>query len=120
MVILSTLRFVIKRAFHHRAILLPVLLGVLAAVTILCSVPLFSTAASNVGLRATLDAPAQAVDKNLRIDFTIEDPKVFSRPWKMRMPLYRRMEQNAQLQEYNCVEFTEQLLYGHLVKQPNK
>ncbi|HEU5199165.1 MAG TPA: FtsX-like permease family protein [Ktedonobacterales bacterium] len=70
MVILSTLRFVIKRAFHHRAILLPVLLGVLAAVTILCSVPLFSTAASNIGLRSSLDAPGQAVDKNLRIDFT--------------------------------------------------
>ena len=53
-------------------------------------------------------------------EVTIEDPKVFSRPWKMRMPLYRRLEQNAQLQEYNCVEFTEELLYGHLVKQPSK
>ena len=53
-------------------------------------------------------------------EVTIEDAKVFSRPWKMRMPLYRRLEQNAQLQEYNCVEFTEELLYGHLVKQPNK
>jgi len=53
-------------------------------------------------------------------EVTIEDANVFSRPWKMRMPLYRRLEQNAQLQEYNCVEFTEELLYGHLVKQPNK
>jgi hypothetical protein len=53
-------------------------------------------------------------------EVTIEDAKVFSRPWKMRMPLYRRIEQNAQLQEYNCVEFTEELLYGHLVKQPSK
>ena len=53
-------------------------------------------------------------------EVTIEDPKVFSRPWKMRMPLYRRLEPNAQLQEYNCVEFTEELLYGHLRKQPSK
>ena len=53
-------------------------------------------------------------------EVTIEDAKVFSRTWKMRMPLYRRLEQNAQLQEYNCVEFTEELLYGHLVKQPSK
>jgi len=53
-------------------------------------------------------------------EVNIEDAKVFSRPWKMRMPLYRRIEQNAQLQEYNCVEFTEELLYGHLVKQPSK
>ena len=84
MVILSTLRFVIKRAFHHRAILLPVLLGVLAAVTILCSVPLFSTAASNVGLRATMDAPAQAVTKNLRIDFATPalDPNTYAHATK--------------------------------------
>ena len=53
-------------------------------------------------------------------EVTIEDANVFSRAWKMRMPLYRRLEQNAQLQEYNCVEFTEELLYGHLVKQPSK
>jgi hypothetical protein len=56
----------------------------------------------------------------LDYEVTIEDPKVFSRPWKMRMPLYRKLEQNAQLQEYNCVEFTEELLYGHLRKQADK
>jgi len=53
-------------------------------------------------------------------EVTIEDPKVFSRPWKMRMPLYRRLEQNAQVLEYNCVEFTEELLFGHLRKQSSK
>jgi hypothetical protein len=56
----------------------------------------------------------------LDYEVTIEDPNVFSQPWKMRMPLYRRLEQNAQLQEYNCVEFTEELLYGHLRKQQDK
>jgi hypothetical protein len=49
---------------------------------------------------------------------TIEDPKVFTRSWKMRMPLYRRLEQNVKVLEYKCVEFAEELLYGHLRKQP--
>ena len=51
---------------------------------------------------------------------TIEDPKVFSRPWKISMPLYRRVEKNAQLMEFKCVEFVEKLLYGNLRKQPAK
>jgi hypothetical protein len=53
-------------------------------------------------------------------EVTIEDPKVFSRPWKMSMPLYRRLEKNAQLMEFKCVEFVEELMYGHLRKQPSK
>ncbi len=56
----------------------------------------------------------------LDYEVTIEDPKVFSRPWKMRMPLYRRLEKDAQVLEYMCVEFTEELLYGPLRKQPSK
>jgi hypothetical protein len=56
----------------------------------------------------------------LDYEVTIEDPNVFSRPWKMRMPLYRHAGQNAQLQEYNCVEFTEELLYGQFRKQTSK
>ena len=56
----------------------------------------------------------------LDYEVTIEDQKVFSRPWKMRMPLYRRLEKDARLVEYNCVEFAEELLYGHLRKQPGK
>ena len=53
-------------------------------------------------------------------EVTIEDPKVFSRPWKMSMPLYRRLEKNVQLLEFKCVEFVEELMYGHLRKQPSK
>jgi hypothetical protein len=56
----------------------------------------------------------------LDYEVTIEDPKVFSRPWKMRMPLYRRLEKNAQLLEYKCVEFAEELMYGPLRKPPSK
>ena len=33
---------------------------------------------------------------------TIEDPKVFTRPWKMSMPLYRRQERTSELSEYQC------------------
>ncbi len=48
---------------------------------------------------------------------SVEDPKVFSKPWKMSMPLYRHLEKNAQLLEFKCVPFTEELLYGHLTKR---
>jgi hypothetical protein len=56
----------------------------------------------------------------LMYEATIEDPKVFSRPWKMSMPLYRRLEKNARIMEFRCVEFVEELLYGHLRKQADK
>jgi len=49
---------------------------------------------------------------------TIEDPKVFTRPWKMSMPLYRRQERNAQLLDFKCVEFVEELMYGQWRKTP--
>src|SRR5207247_9055433 len=48
---------------------------------------------------------------------TIEDPKVVTHPWKIQMPLYRRQDQNAQLMEFKCVEFVEDLMYGHLRKK---
>jgi len=57
---------------------------------------------------------------HLLYEATIEDPKVFTRPWKMSMPLYRRVEKNAQLLEYICVEFAEELMYGHLSKQTSR
>jgi hypothetical protein len=52
----------------------------------------------------------------LQYEATIEDPQIYTRPWKISMPLYRRLEPNAQLVEYKCVEFAEELMYGHLVK----
>jgi hypothetical protein len=48
---------------------------------------------------------------------TLEDPNVYTRPWTVSFPLYRRLEENMQLLEYKCVEFTEELIYGHLRKQ---
>jgi len=56
----------------------------------------------------------------IQYEATVEDPNVFTRAWKMRMPLYRRVEKNAQLMEYKCVEFAEELMYGHLNKEPKR
>ena len=54
----------------------------------------------------------------LMYEATIEDPNVFTRPWTMRMPLYRRLEEHARVLEFKCVEFSEGLLYDHLRRQP--
>jgi hypothetical protein len=53
----------------------------------------------------------------LRYEATIEDPKVFTRPWKISMPLYRRIEPEAQLMEFRCQEFVEELIFGHLRRE---
>jgi hypothetical protein len=49
---------------------------------------------------------------------TIEDPAIFTRSWKISMPLYRRQEKNAQILDFKCVEFVEELLYGPYRKHP--
>jgi len=54
----------------------------------------------------------------LQYEATIEDSKVFSRPWKISMPLYRRLEKNAQLMEFKCVQFVEELMYGPYRRKP--
>lgn len=54
---------------------------------------------------------------HLMYEATIEDPTVFTRPWKMSMPLYRRIDKGMQLLEFKCVEFSEEFLYGTLRKQ---
>ena len=57
---------------------------------------------------------------HLNWEATIDDKKVFSRPWKMTMTLYRRKEKGARLLEFRCVEFVEDLIYGHLRKPGTK
>ena len=42
----------------------------------------------------------------------IEDDKIFTRPWKISMNLYKRVGKDAQLQQFKCVEFVEELIYG--------
>jgi hypothetical protein len=54
----------------------------------------------------------------LSYEATIEDTNVFTRPWKISMPLYRRLEKGAQLTDFKCAEFVEELLYGQWRKTP--
>ena len=56
----------------------------------------------------------------LSYEATIEDPKVYSRPWKIKMPLYRHVEKDARLMEFKCVEFAEELMYGQFTKKAGK
>ena len=51
---------------------------------------------------------------------TMEDANTFTRPWTIRLPLYRRLDENAQVLEFKCVEFSEDLLYGHLRREPTR
>ena len=55
---------------------------------------------------------------HIMYEATIEDPNVFTQSWKMSMPLYRRLEPYVRPLEYICVEFVEELMYGHLRRQP--
>lgn len=50
----------------------------------------------------------------MQYEATIEDPQVFTRPWKISMPIYRRVEPNARLSDFRCVEMVEETMYGHL------
>lgn len=56
----------------------------------------------------------------IHYEATLEDPNVFTRPWTISMPLYRRLEEHVQVLEFKCVEFSEELLYGHLRKEPRQ
>ena len=55
---------------------------------------------------------------HLDYEATIEDPETFTKPWKIKFQLYRRVEGNAQLMEFRCVEFVEELMYGEWRKNP--
>ena len=56
----------------------------------------------------------------IQYEATITDPAVFSRPWKIRLPLYRRLEEDVRVLEFKCVEFAEDLMYGHLRRKPTR
>ena len=61
------------------------------------------------------------IDANaLDYEVTVEDPKVFTQPWKIRTVLYRRLEKNLQLQEFKCGPFAEELVYGYLRRYPHR
>jgi hypothetical protein len=50
---------------------------------------------------------------HIMYEATLEDPKVFSRPWKISMPLYRRIDKNVKLLEYECVYYLQDKRYGN-------
>ena len=53
---------------------------------------------------------------HLQYEATIEDPTVYSRPWTIRMPLYRTVDEDFRLLEFKCEPFAEDRIYGHLRK----
>ena len=57
---------------------------------------------------------------HIQYEANIDDSKVFTRPWKMRMPLYRRVGEDARLNQFKCAEFVEELMYGQFRKTPVK
>src|SRR4029079_13697277 len=49
---------------------------------------------------------------HIQYEATIEDPEVFTRPWKISLPLYRRMESDARLMDFKCVEVVGERVFG--------
>ena len=60
----------------------------------------FHSTALHVVERYTPTSP-----NHMTYEATIEDPEVFTRPWTIRMPVYRRLEESLQLLDYDCVDF---------------
>jgi hypothetical protein len=44
---------------------------------------------------------------HLNYEARITDAKVFTKPWKISFPLYRRLEKNIELLDYECLGFIE-------------
>ena len=55
---------------------------------------------------------------HIHYEATIDDPETFTEPWRISMPLYRRMDANARLMEFKCVEFVEEMMYGEWRRHP--
>jgi hypothetical protein len=73
----------------------------------------FASAAAKITERFTRTSA-----HTMHYEVTIEDASVYTRPWQMSMPLYKRVGRDDQLLQFNCVEFVEELMYGHLRKEP--
>jgi hypothetical protein len=57
---------------------------------------------------------------HLWYEATMDDPVTYTRPWTMEMPLYRLIDQHAQLLEHKCVTFADRLLYQDLLQDDNR
>jgi len=49
---------------------------------------------------------------HINYEATITDPNTFTQPWSVNFPLYRHIDENMQLLEFKCAEFSEEYLYG--------
>jgi len=63
--------------------------------------------------RMTLVTP-----NHIQYEATIDDPLVYSESWTIRLPLYRDVSENAELLDFKCIEFSENLLYGEYLLNP--
>jgi hypothetical protein len=79
----------------------------------------FDSAGNHHSARMVLTERFTLVDENL-IDYqaTIEDPEVFSEPWTIQVPIQRRVEEDVELLDYNCIPIAEEFLYGSLEAEP--
>ena len=55
---------------------------------------------------------------HVQYEATMTDPAVFTGPWQISLPLYRRMEKDARLMDFKCVEFVEELVFGEHRRKP--
>lgn len=72
----------------------------------------FHSGGLKVEERYTLESPY-----HLRYEATLTDPEVYTRPWTLSVLLYKNMDKHAQLLDFKCVEFVEDLMYGDLSKE---
>ena len=70
-------------------------------------------------------AAARVTERYTRVDpyhidysATIEDPETFTEPTTISMTLYKLVGQDARIEDFNCVPFVEELMYGDLRKEP--
>ena len=54
----------------------------------------------------------------IQYEARMEDPRVFTRPWTIRLPLYRHLEPNAAILPFRCMDAVEETFLGHLRKKP--
>ena len=55
---------------------------------------------------------------HLQYEATIHDEETFTEPWTISLPLYRRVEADARIMDFKCVEFVEELMYGEWRRNP--
>lgn len=69
-----------------------------------------------IGQGATVTERFSLMTPNhIEYEATISNPAVFTEDWTLSMPLYRNVEENAQILEHKCVPHVENLRYSDLL-----